>query len=380
MSKFKIGFNKPWLSGNELKNISEAAALCQISGDGKFTKQCVDTFATKFGFANSYLMPSCTAALEASALLLNLEPGDEVIVPSYTFVSTANAFALRGAQIVFADSCQDHPNVSVNSIKDLITSKTKAIVPVHYAGSVCAMTEIIALANETGAVVIEDAAQALGANYEGGTAGTFGALASFSFHETKNITCGEGGLLVVNDSQLLHRAAVIRDKGTNRHDFNSGKVDKYTWVDVGSSYTAGELAAAFLAGQIQEFSTITERRIAIWNRYLTQLVAADIHKVWQLASMPAGSTNNGHMFWMVTRNAQERDSFIKWMEAEGIQTLFHYQPLHQSPFGKKYESNFLPNADRYGQCLVRLPLFYELSDESVDIICDAVARFVKTKL
>jgi dTDP-4-amino-4,6-dideoxygalactose transaminase len=377
---FRIGFNKPYLSGNEIRNIAEAAALCQLSGDGIFTTRSLLKLQEISKFRNLFLMPSCTAALEAAALLLEIKEGDEVIVPSYTFVSTANAFALRGAKIVFADSGNDHPNVDPDSIASVLSDRTKVIVPVHYAGAVADMDGIRSLANQTGALVVEDAAQALGALYNGQAAGTLGDISAFSFHETKNVTCGEGGLLVLNDDKFVSRAAVIRDKGTNRSDFRSGKTDRYTWVDVGSSYTAGELSAAFLSAQLDSFETIQSRRLAIWKRYSYQLQSAGVGEKWQLAQTPEHSTNNAHMFWMVTRSKSERDSFIKWMEAEGIQTLFHYQPLHLSPFGKNYGSAVLPNAEHYGQCLVRLPLFYELSDESVDIICDAVARFVKTKL
>ena len=377
---FRIGFNKPYLSGNEIRNIAEAAALCQLSGDGTFTTRSLLKLQEISKFRNLFLMPSCTAALEAAALLLDIKAGDEVIVPSYTFVSTANAFALRGAKIVFADSCNDHPNVDPDSIASVLSDRTKVIVPVHYAGAVADMDAVRSLANQTGALVVEDAAQALGSLYKGKDAGTLGDLSAFSFHETKNVTCGEGGLLVLNDDKFVSRAAVIRDKGTNRRDFRSGKTDRYTWVDVGSSYTAGELSAAFLAAQLDNFETIQSRRRAIWTRYSQQLQSAGVGERWQLAHTPDHSTNNAHMFWMVAGSKSERDSFIQWMEAQGIQTLFHYQPLHQSPFGKQYGSSVLPNADRYGNCLVRLPLFYELSDESVDFICDAVVRFVKTRL
>jgi dTDP-4-amino-4,6-dideoxygalactose transaminase len=376
---FRIGFNKPYLSGNEIRNIAEAASLSQLSGDGIFTARSLLKLQEISKFRNLFLMPSCTAALEVAALLLDIKPGDEVIVPSYTFVSTANAFALRGAKIIFADSGKDHPNVDPEAIASLITKRTKAIVPVHYAGAVADMDTISSLAKEAGAFIVEDAAQALGSLYKGNPAGSFGDISAFSFHETKNITCGEGGLLVVHDDQLAERAAVIRDKGTNRKDFRSGKTDRYTWVDIGSSYTAGELSAAFLFGQLENFETIQSRRISIWKRYSEQLNAAGVGKKWQLAHTPEHSTNNAHMFWMVTGNKTERDSFIKWMEKEGIQVLFHYQPLHASPFGKRFAGNaVLPNAERFGNALVRLPLFFELSDEGIDRICDAIVRFFKS--
>jgi dTDP-4-amino-4,6-dideoxygalactose transaminase len=281
---------------------------------------------------------------------------------------------------VFADSDDDHPNVSIDSVRNLISKKTKAIVPVHYGGAVCKMEAILDIANEVNAVVIVDAAQALGSMYKGRPAGTFGKYSAFSFHETKNISCGEGGLLVVNDETQVSRAAVIRDKGTNRRDFRSGKVDKYTWEDIGSSYTAGELAAAFLAGQLENFTAVTARRVQIWNRYEKNLQLAGVGEKWKLASIPEHSTNNGHMFWLVTNTVEERIKFIQWMEQEGVQTLFHYQPLHQSPYGSKFAAGVLPNAERYGERLVRLPLYYELSNEGVDFVCDCVSRFLKTQV
>lgn len=376
---FRIGFNKPYLSGNEIRNIAEAVSLCQLSGDGVFTTRSLLKLQEISNFRNSYLMPSCTAALEAAALLLNVKEGDEVIVPSYTFVSTANAFALRGAKIIFADSGKDHPNIDPTAIASVLTERTKVIVPVHYAGAIADMDEIRSLANQVGAYVVEDAAQALGSFYKTKAAGTLGDIAAFSFHETKNVTCGEGGLLVVNDDRFTRRAAVIRDKGTNRSDFRSGKTDRYTWVDIGSSYTAGELAAAFLCAQLENFETIQNRRIAIWNRYSEQLHAAGIGNRWRLAHIPDHSTNNAHMFWMITESKTDRDRFIRWMLQEGIQVLFHYQPLHSSPFGMQQSPGIvLPNAQRYGDTLVRLPLFYELSDDGVDLICDAIIRYFKS--
>jgi dTDP-4-amino-4,6-dideoxygalactose transaminase len=379
MTEFRIGFNKAYLSGNEIRNIADAVSLSQLSGDGVFTARSLSKLQEISKFRNLFLMPSCTAALEAAALLLDINEGDEVIVPSYTFVSTANAFALRGARIVFADSGKDHPNVDPESIASRITKRTKVIVPVHYAGAIADMQKINSLAKEAGAYVVEDAAQALGSYYGEKPAGSLGDISAFSFHETKNITSGEGGLLVINDDQLADRAAIIRDKGTNRKDFRAGKTDRYSWVDIGSSYTLGEIAAAFLDGQLENYELIQSRRSAVWNRYNENLRTAGVDKHWLLHHTPEYSTNNAHMFWMVTRSKSERDKLISQMANVGIQVLFHYQPLHSSSYGRRYHDNTsLINAERFGDQLVRLPLFVELSMDGVDRICEEIVKFIRT--
>lgn len=370
-----IPFNKPFLAGNELSYIADAVASGKISGDGVFTRRCHAFFTERFGFAKPLLTTSCTDALEMCALLLAIEPGDEVIVPSFTFVSTANAFALRGASIVFADSRPDQPNIDATSIEPLISPRTRAIVVVHYAGVACDMDPILRLADRHGLSVIEDAAQAIDSKYRGRPLGSLGRLGTFSFHETKNVICGEGGMLAVNDDSLSVRAEIIREKGTNRAAFFRGELDKYGWVDLGSSFLPSELLAAYLYAQLEKLDTIQARRRAIWQRYRDRLGGLDTAGVG-LPVVPDYATNNAHMFYLVCTSLEARTGLIAHLKDRDIQAVFHYQSLHLSPYFRgRHDGRQLPNADRYADCLVRLPMFFELADDQVESIAEAVLDF-----
>ena len=372
-----IPFNKPYLSGPETRYIEEGVRSGKISGDGLFTKRCHQFFEQQLGFQKVLLTTSCTDALEMAALLLNLQPGDEVIVPSYTFVSTPNAFVLRGAKIVFADSTAQNPNIDAAALESLITPRTRAIVPVHYAGIACDMDAIQAVADRHGLAVVEDAAQAIDSFYKGKPLGSIGALAAFSFHETKNIIAGEGGLLAINDLQYAQRAEIIREKGTNRSAFFRGEADKYGWVDVGSSFLPSDIIAAFLWAQLEHLTDIQARRKAIWQRYydaLTPLISRGVG----LPQVPDYATNNGHMFYLVTHDLAERTALIDFLKQRNIMPVFHYLSLHASPFyAAQHDGRALPWADRYTDCLVRLPLYYELYPELQQRVIDAIMEFYR---
>ena len=373
-----ITFNKPYLSGKELDYIKDAVASMKISVDGNFTKKCHRFFEEKYGFKKVLLTTSCTDALEMSALLINTEPGDEIIIPSYTFVSTVNAFVLRGAKIIFADSCSENPNLDVSSIEKLITAKTKAIVVVHYAGIACDMDAVMDLATKYKLFVIEDAAQAIDSFYKGKPLGSIGHLAAFSFHETKNIISGEGRMLVINDEQFVKRAEIIREKGTNRSSFFRGEVDKYGWVDVGSSFLPSDIIAAFLFAQLENIESIQKRRIEIWNKYYENLKELESLKLLQLPFVPEYASNNAHMFYLVCRNIEERTALISHLKERGVYAVFHYLSLHESPYFKeKHDGRNLPNTNHYADCLVRLPLFFELSNAEITTIVGAIKEFYK---
>ena len=371
-----IPFNKPFMTGKELDYIRAAVESGKISGNGLYTKRCHALLRERYGFAGVLLTSSCTDALEMSAILAGIVPGDEVIIPSYTFVSTANAFVLRGAKIVFADSEEETPNLDVKGIENLITDRTKAIVPVHYAGVACEMDSIIEIARERNLFVIEDAAQAIDSFYKGRPLGTLGHFSTFSFHETKNIISGEGGALCVNDAAYLLRAEIIWEKGTNRSAFWRGEVDKYGWVDIGSSYLPSEVTAAFLYAQLEWLDEIQAKRRALWNRYYTLLATlGDAGKI-RLPYVPEYATNNAHMFYFVCRGLVERDELIAYLKAQGIHAVFHYLGLHKSPFYQDHhDGRELPWCDLYTDCLLRLPLFYELTESEVDQISQAVIDF-----
>ena len=366
-----IPFNKPYLTGKETQYIEDAVKSGKISGNGKYTQKCQQFFEEKYGFKKTLLTTSCTDALEMAAILIDLKEGDEVIMPSYTFVSTANAFVLRGAKIIFADSRKDHPNIDEIKIESLITSKTKAIVPVHYAGVACEMDTIMELAKKYNLFVIEDAAQAIDSYYTGKDGvkkalGSIGHLAAFSFHETKNIISGEGGLLAINDEQFINRAEIIWEKGTNRSSFFRGEVDKYGWVDVGSSFLPSEIIAAFLWAQLENLDKIQNRRKEIWENYYQNL------KVWaakneiELPKTPIYATNNAHMFYLVCKNLEQRSALIKHLKENEILAVFHYISLHESPFYiSKYDGPELIETANFTNRLVRLPLFYELDFDTV---------------
>jgi dTDP-4-amino-4,6-dideoxygalactose transaminase len=371
-----IPFNKPFMAGNELAYIADAVASGKISGDGSYTRRCHDWFARRYGFTKSLLTTSCTDALEMSALLLQIAPGDEVIVPSFTFVSTANAFALRGASIVFADSSSDQPNIDAASIESLITPRTKAILVVHYAGVACDMDTILDIAQRHGIPVVEDAAQAIDATHRGRPLGGLGRLGTFSFHETKNVICGEGGLLTVNDPSLAARAEIIREKGTNRSAFFRGELDKYGWVDIGSSFLPSDVLAAYLFAQLEHLDRIQARRKAIWERYWSHLAPLARHDGPSLPVIPAYASNNAHMFYLVCPTEPCRSALIAHLKALGIHAVFHYQSLHKSPYYiDRHDGRSLPNADRFTDCLVRLPMFFELTDSEVDYIGEAIVDF-----
>lgn len=352
----------------------DAVHTGKLSGNGKFTNLCQKYFEERYGFKKSLLTTSCTDALEMAAILLNIKEGDEVIMPSYTFVSTSNAFVLRGATIIFADSREDHPGIDEDKLENLITDKTKAIVPVHYAGVACDMEKIMKLAEKYELSVVEDAAQAIDSyfTFSDGTVkalGSIGHLAAFSFHETKNIISGEGGLLAINDSQYIERAEIIWEKGTNRSAFFRGEVDKYGWVDMGSSFLPSEIIAAFLWAQVEDLDNIQKKRINLWNMYYEGLKDwANVNTV-RLPQIPANTTNNGHMFYMVFDNVNDRSKIIQKLKDHGFLAVFHYLSLHKSPYyHSKHDGRELKMSDYYSDGLIRLPLFYELTAANINDI------------
>lgn len=373
-----IPFNKPYLHGRELVYIAQAVASGKISGDGIFTKKCHDFFENRYGFVKALMTTSCTDALEMCALLLNIHEGDEIIVPAFTFVSTANAFALRGAKLVFADSQEDNPNVDPVAIEKLVTEKTKAIVVVHYAGVACDMDPIIKLCNEKSIFLIEDAAQAIDSFYKNRPLGSLGSLGTFSFHETKNVIAGEGGLLSINDPEFVARAEIIREKGTNRSSFFRGEVDKYGWVEVGSSFLPSDIISAYLYAQLENLETIQNRRKEIWHQYHHKLINYVGDYGIKLPTIPEWATNNAHMFYLVCRDLKQRTALINALKEKQIHAVFHYLSLHTSPyFAEKHDGRPLPNSDRFSDCLLRLPLFYELTDEQCEFICQTVVESLK---
>ena len=372
-SKMHIPFNKPYFTGKETEYIQQAIKSTKISGDGLFTKKCHQFFEEKYGFKKCLLTTSCTDALEMAAILLNIQPDDEVIAPSYTFVSTVNAFVLRGAKIVFADSETLTPNLDASKIESLITPKTRAIVVVHYAGVACDMDAILQVAHKHNLYVIEDAAQAIDSFYKGKPLGSLGHLATFSFQETKNIISGEGGMLVINDDRFIQRAEIIRTKGTNQTEFLRGEVDKYDWVDVGSSFLPSDMIAAFLLAQLENLKDIQKRRIEIWNKYYDALLPLQKSENIKLPKIPSYATNNAHMFYIVCRSSQERSELIKFLEEREISTAFHYLSLHKSPYyALQYNGQDLPNCDKFTNCLLRLPFFYELTTAQQNRIIEEI--------
>jgi dTDP-4-amino-4,6-dideoxygalactose transaminase len=372
-----IPFNKPYLSGSELDYIKHAVTLGKISGNGYYTKKCHDFFVERYGFKKCLLTTSCTDALEMAAILCNFQPGDEVIVPSYTFVSTANAFVLRGAKIIFADSRADHPGIDESKIESLITPRTKVIVPVHYAGVACDMDKIMEIANRYNLMVVEDAAQAVNSFYKGIPLGGIGHLGCFSFHETKNIQCGEGGMLVINDEKLNQRAEIIWEKGTNRTEYFRGETDKYGWVDIGSSFLPSELNAAFLYAQLENLDIIQNRRKALWQKYYectTQLTV----KLQNRPIIPEYASNNAHMFYLVCKDLEQRAAIINILKENGILSVFHYLSLHKSKyFNKIYSGYDLPESDRFSDCLLRLPLYYELTESNISLIANLIQKALR---
>jgi dTDP-4-amino-4,6-dideoxygalactose transaminase len=365
-----IPFNRPYLTGKELTYIAEAHAAGHLSGDGEFTSLCSRWLEGQTGCHRALLTHSCTAALEMTALLAGLEPGDEIIMPSYTFVSTANAFVLRGAVPVFVDIRPDTLNMDETLIGAAVTERTKAIVPVHYAGVGCEMGRILEIAAAHSLMVIEDAAQCMSASYKGRALGAIGQLGTLSFHETKNITCGEGGALLVNDPDLAERAEIIREKGTNRSQFFRGHVDKYTWVDMGSSYLPSEVTAAFLWAQMQSADTITQRRLQMWERYHEAFAELEASGIVRRPIVPEDCVHNAHMYYLLLRGLEQRTEFIRLMGESGIGTVFHYVPLHLSPAGKRYGRCGTPMrvTENLAERIVRLPLWVGLEVEQSYLI------------
>jgi dTDP-4-amino-4,6-dideoxygalactose transaminase len=373
-----IGFNKPFLTGKELFQIAEAHSESKLAGEGRFTALCSTWLEQRTGCHRALITHSCTAALEMSAILADIQPGDEVIMPSYTFSSTANAFVLRGGVPVFVDIRQDTLNIDESLIEAAITKKTKAIVPVHYAGVACEMDTVMDIANRYKLLVIEDAAQGVLSNYKGRALGSIGHLGCFSFHETKNIISGEGGALLVNDPSLVDRAEVIREKGTNRSRFFRGQVDKYTWVDIGSSYLPSEITAAFLWAQMQEADAITAQRVAIWNRYHYAFQSLEKSGRLRRPVVPVDCKHNAHMYYLLLRDLEERSDFISAMSRYDINCVFHYVPLHSSPAGKRYGRAYgsFETTDMQSERLVRLPMFFELSKGQQELVVEAVRRCI----
>lgn len=375
----KVPFNKPYLTGKESHYMYQAVAEGKLSGNGAFTKKCQQFFEQRYGFKKCLLTTSCTDALEMAAILCDIQPGDEVIVPSYTFVSSALAFVRSGAKIVFADSMAENPNIDAGQIEALITPRTKVIVPVHYAGVACDMDCIMEIAEKYNLLVVEDAAQAIDSYYKGRPLGTIGHLSAFSFHETKNIISGEGGMLCINDERFIRRAEIIWEKGTNRAEFFRGEVNKYGWVDTGSSFLPSEVIAAFLWAQLEQLDDIQLRRKHLWDLYHSCLspLASHLSPKFALPTIPDYATNNAHMFYLVCNNLEERTALIKHLKDNGILAVFHYLSLHSSPYYQnKHDGRELLECDCYADCLVRLPLYYDLKDEEVKEICDVIKKFV----
>ncbi|CAG9432083.1 dTDP-4-amino-4,6-dideoxygalactose transaminase [Providencia alcalifaciens] len=373
-----IPFNKPPVVGTEVEYMKQAMASGKLCGDGGFTKLCEEWMEKRFNCPKVQLTPSCTASLEMAAILIDIKPGDEVIMPSFTFVSTSNAFVLRGAKIVFVDIRPDTMNIDETKIEAAITDRTRAIVPVHYAGVACEMDTIMAIAKKHNLFVIEDAAQGVMSTYKGKALGTIGHIGCYSFHETKNYSSGgEGGATLINDKALINRAEVIREKGTNRSQFFRGQVDKYTWRDIGSSYLLSDLQAAYLWAQLEEADKINERRLLLWDRYyqaLQPLVAAGR---LVLATVPEDLKHNAHMFYIKLKDVEERTEFNDYMKSHGILTVFHYVPLHTSPAGMEF--GYFHGEDKYTSVesdrLVRLPMFYNMTDDEQQVVIERIKAF-----
>lgn len=374
--KRHIGFNKPYLTGKETDYILESVRSRKISGDGLFTKKCHDFFEKRFGFNKVLLTTSCTDALEMAAMLIDTKEGDEIIAPAYTFVSSANAFVLRGAKIIFCDSEEKTPNIDVKKIEKLITPKTKAVVVVHYAGIAVDMDPLLELAKKYNFYVIEDAAHSIDSYYKGRPLGSLGHLAAFSFHETKNVISGEGGMLVINDEKFSKRAEIIREKGTNRSAFFRGEVDKYGWVDIGSSFLPSDIIAAFLYAQLENLGDIQKKRKEIWDYYYEKLRPLTGKKFFSFPEIPEYATNNAHMFYIECRSGDERSLLIEYLKANGIYAVFHYLSLNSSPYYKdKCEKTEMKNSDYYTDHLLRLPMYYELSKDDLDYVIGHIEKF-----
>ena len=372
-----ISFNVPPVVGNELKYIEQAIGNHKICGDGEFTKKCSAWMEEKTGTAKALLTTSCKHATEMAALLADIQPGDEVVMPSFTFVSTADAFVLRGAKVKFVDIRPDTMNIDETLIEDAITDKTKAIVPVHYAGVGCEMDTIMDIARKHHLLVIEDAAQGVMSSYKGKALGTIGDYGCYSFHETKNYSMGEGGALLIKDPDMIERAEIVREKGTNRSKFFRGQIDKYTWVDAGSSYLPSELNAAYLWAQLEQADMVNDNRLKSWNLYKELLTPIAEKEYITLPYIPEECTHNAHMFYIKTKNLEERSALISYLKENGVLAVFHYIPLHGAPAGQKY-GEFI-GEDKYttreSERLVRLPMYYNLSEEDITYVAELISRF-----
>jgi dTDP-4-amino-4,6-dideoxygalactose transaminase len=377
----RIPFNKPFIAGKELYYIAQAVTLGNLAGDGHFTQECCRLLEQRFGIQRVLLTPSCTAALEMAAMLCDLGPGDEVIMPSFTFVSTANAVVRMGAKPVFVDIRSDTLNIDESRIEAAITPQTKAIWPVHYAGVGCDMDRIMALAKRHNLVVVEDAAQGVNAFYSGRALGSIGHLGCYSFHETKNYICGEGGALCINDPRFLERAEIIRDKGTNRQRYFRGEVDKYTWVEVGSSYVPSEICSAFLYGQLEMLDEIAQRRQRIYQVYRRHLKPLEAEGLLRLPITPEDCTSNYHMFYILLPDGKTHDALLAHLKAQGIYAVFHYVPLHASPMGAKfgYDSDSLPITVDHAARLLRLPFFHDISEPQQVEVAQSVGEFLRAR-
>jgi dTDP-4-amino-4,6-dideoxygalactose transaminase len=374
---FRIPFNKPCIVGPELIYVSQAIADGHASGNGPFSKRAEKLMEERFGARRTLLTTSCTAALEMGALLCGLEPGDEVILPSYTFVSTANAIVLRGAKPVFVDIRADTLNIDEQLIEASVTSRTRAIFPVHYAGVACDMDEVMAIARRHNLLVVEDAAQGVFAKYKDQWLGTIGDMGCYSFHETKNFSCGEGGALVVNNKRFENRAEILREKGTNRSQFLRGQVDKYTWVDIGSSYVPSDMLAAFLVGQLENMEKITEKRRLIYNQYSRMLAPLAERGLIRLPIIPQYCSTNYHLFYIITSDIEQRTALIAHLREAGILAVFHYVPLHSSPYGQSLKGcvDPLPLTEAMSARVLRLPLYYDMSEADVASVGEAILDF-----
>jgi dTDP-4-amino-4,6-dideoxygalactose transaminase len=373
----KVPFNRPLILGSEQTLINEVFESGRFAGNGSFGSRCGKELEENFGYKKCLLTTSCTSALEFAALILDIDEGDEVIVPSYAFVTTANAFANRGAKIVFADSRSKHPNIDETKVEELISPKTKAIVALHYGGVSCEMDVLKAIADKYSIYLIEDNAQGIGSYYRGQPLGGIGTIGALSFHDTKNIHCGEGGAILVNDDSLLRRSEVVWDMGTNRKEFKDGKVNSYGWVDLGSSFYPSELNSAFLLAQLEQLEEVTIKRLDLWNNYHRAFQELEEKGIIELPNVPPYAEHNGHTFYLITSSKDERDKLISFLSDQGIQATFHFQSLHRSKyFTDKYKGDVLPNSDLFSNTLIRLPLFYGLEPDQERII-GAVLEYYK---
>lgn len=375
-----VPFNKLYLTGKEKKYIAEAIDSGSVSGNGAFTKKCHDFFQKKYGLKKCFLTSSCTDALEMAALLLNIKQGDEVIMPSFTFVSTANAFVLRGAKIIFADSKTAEPNIDENEVEKLVTKKTRAIVPVHYAGVACNMDKLIAIAKRNNISIVEDAAQSVNSFYKNSKnkmlpLGGIGDLGTFSFHDTKNITSGEGGLLAVNNQQHVEKAEIIWEKGTNRAAFLRGEINNYEWIETGSSFLPSDITAAFLLAQLEELKAVQSKRKKNWDLYHQYLSPLADKGYFRLPYIPDYAVHNSTIFYIVCRNKRDRTELMTHLKKNGIQAVSHYQALHKSRYYRKQDKIILPNAEKFTDCLLRLPLFPELKKNEIELIERSIFTF-----